>query len=70
MTAPIRRDVLQDLDQFRSQVRQWLEDNCPESQRQPMTAEDQYYGGRNAHLSQCRCATLVRADAGQGLDLS
>ena len=49
MTAPIRRDVLQDLDQFRTEVRQWLEDNCPASQRQPMTAEDQYYGGRNAN---------------------
>jgi len=50
MTAPIRRDVLQDLDQFRSEARQWLETNCPESQRQPMQAEDQYYGGRNARF--------------------
>ncbi len=48
MTAPIRRDVLQDLEQFRSEARQWLEANCPESQRQPMTEADQYYGGRNA----------------------
>jgi acyl-CoA dehydrogenase len=48
MNAPARREILQDLDQFRSDVRQWLEDNCPESQRQPMTPEEQYYGGRNA----------------------
>ncbi len=48
MTAPLRRDALQDLDQFRSEVREWMEANCPESQRQPITPEEQYYGGRNA----------------------
>lgn len=48
MNAPVRREILQDLDQFRSHVRQWLEQNCPESQRQPMTPEEQYYGGRNS----------------------
>ena len=48
MNAPVRREILQDLDQFRSYVRQWLEQNCPESQRQPMTPEEQYYGGRNS----------------------
>lgn len=48
MNAPARREIVQDLDQFRSDVRQWLEDNCPESQRQPITPEEQYYGGRNA----------------------
>jgi acyl-CoA dehydrogenase len=37
---------LDDLDQFRNEVRQWLEANCPESQRQPMTADQQYWGGR------------------------
>lgn len=50
MTAPIRRDVLQDLNQYRSEVREWLEANCPESQRQPMTPEEQYYGGRNSEF--------------------
>jgi acyl-CoA dehydrogenase len=37
---------LQDLEQFRQEVRQWLEDNCPPSQRQPITPEEQYWGGR------------------------
>jgi acyl-CoA dehydrogenase len=37
---------LQDLDQFRQDVRRWLEDNCPPSQRQPITAQEQYWGGR------------------------
>ena len=46
MTAPIRGDILEDLDQFRGEVREWLEANCPESQRQPMTKEDQFWGGR------------------------
>ena len=35
-----------DLEQFRDDVRHWLEQNCPESQRQPATADDQYWGGR------------------------
>ena len=35
-----------DLEQFRDDVRQWLEENCPPSQRLPATAEDQYWGGR------------------------
>ena len=37
---------MEDLDQFRIEVRAWLEDNCPASQRQPMTPQGQYWGGR------------------------
>jgi acyl-CoA dehydrogenase len=37
---------LQDQENFRSEVRQWLQANCPESQRQPITAAEQYWGGR------------------------
>ncbi|RLQ23793.1 acyl-CoA dehydrogenase [Seongchinamella sediminis] len=48
MNAPARRNIVNDLEQFRRDVRQWLEDNCPQSQRQPMTAGEQYYGGRNS----------------------
>ena len=36
-----------DLDQFRLEVRQWLEDNCPESQRKPITRDQQVWAGRN-----------------------
>ncbi|MDX1735589.1 MAG: acyl-CoA dehydrogenase family protein, partial [Halioglobus sp.] len=46
MTAPVRSELLDNLDEFRSEVRQWLEANCPESQRQIMTPEEQYWGGR------------------------
>jgi acyl-CoA dehydrogenase len=37
---------MEDLEQFRLEAREWLEANCPESQRQPMTPDDQYWGGR------------------------
>lgn len=36
-----------DLDQFRLDVRQWLNENCPESQRRPITREEQVWAGRN-----------------------
>jgi acyl-CoA dehydrogenase len=37
---------LQDIDQFRRDVRGWLQANCPASQRQPITPAEQYWGGR------------------------
>ena len=37
---------MQEQEQFRSEVRQWLQANCPESQRRPITAAEQYWGGR------------------------
>ena len=33
---------------FRSDVRAWLEANCPASQRGTTTRADQYWGGRDA----------------------
>jgi acyl-CoA dehydrogenase len=50
MTAPLRRETLENLDLFRSEVREWLDANCPESQRQPMTPDQQYWGGRGAEF--------------------
>jgi len=41
---------LQDPEEFRSAVRQWLQDNCPESQRQPITAQEQFWGGRRGEF--------------------
>ena len=37
---------MQELEEFRREVRQWLEANCPESQRQPITVAEQFWGGR------------------------
>jgi acyl-CoA dehydrogenase len=51
VTAPVRSEKLEDLDQFRSEAREWLEANCPESQRQPMTPEEQYWGGRRGKFA-------------------
>ncbi len=37
---------MENLDQFRLETRAWLEEHCPPSQRQPMTPDQQYWGGR------------------------
>jgi len=37
---------MSDLESFRSEVRHWLEQNCPESQRQPIVRDEQIWGGR------------------------
>lgn len=36
---------MDDLERFRAETREWLEANCPQSQRLPTTAADQYWGG-------------------------
>jgi alkylation response protein AidB-like acyl-CoA dehydrogenase len=40
---------MSDLDTFRDETRAWLEANCPQSMRTPLTGEDEIvWGGRNA----------------------
>jgi acyl-CoA dehydrogenase len=39
------------LNQFRGDVRAWLADNCPESQRQPVKPGEQYWGGRRGSFA-------------------
>lgn len=39
---------MSDLEQFRSEARSWLEDNCPPSMRTPMPPSEAVWGGRNA----------------------
>jgi alkylation response protein AidB-like acyl-CoA dehydrogenase len=36
------------LETFRTEVRAWLEDNCPPSMRTPMPEDERIWGGRNA----------------------
>jgi acyl-CoA dehydrogenase len=36
---------LSDLDTFRAQTRQWLQDHCPASMRTPITADEMLWGG-------------------------
>ena len=41
-----------DLDQFRRDVRAWLETNCPPEMRKPLASdEDTFWGGRNTKFS-------------------
>ncbi len=43
---------MSDLDQFRSDTRAWLEQNCPPEMRKPVTAdEDVFWGGRNTKFA-------------------
>jgi acyl-CoA dehydrogenase len=40
---------MSNIEEFRQKTRDWLQENCPESMRQPIKSEyDQYWGGRNA----------------------
>ena len=34
-------------EKFRQETRDWLDINCPESQREPVVAADQFWGGTN-----------------------
>lgn len=44
--------TIQVLDVFRKETQAWLEANCPESMRQPLTSpDDNYWGGRDATFS-------------------
>ena len=39
---------MENLEQFREEVRNWLEENCPPSIRTPLVPEEEVWGGRNA----------------------
>ncbi|MAL96390.1 MAG: acyl-CoA dehydrogenase [Haliea sp.] len=41
---------MDDLERFRAETREWLEANCPQSQRLPTTPADQYWGGRKGEF--------------------
>ena len=39
---------MSDLEVFRKEVSEWLEENCPPSMRTPLVPEEEVWGGRNA----------------------
>jgi alkylation response protein AidB-like acyl-CoA dehydrogenase len=42
------KTLMADLDAFRTEVRAWLEENCPQTMRSPLVSEEDYvWGGRN-----------------------
>jgi len=51
VTAPEEHGNPKELDRFRLEVREWLEANCPESQRKPVTPGEQYWGGRRGSFA-------------------
>jgi len=56
-----------DLEKFREETRTWLDENCPESQRQPLTSEDDvFWGGRNATFQSPDQEKWFKAMAGRG----
>ena len=38
---------MENLDQFRKETKEWLEENCPPEMRKPMGPGDVVWGGRN-----------------------
>ena len=42
---------MQSQQEFRSQTRTWLEQNCPESMRTSMVQQEVVWGGRNAEFA-------------------
>ena len=39
---------MSNLENFRAEVSEWLEENCPPSMRTPMVEDEVVWGGRNA----------------------
>ena len=42
---------MSNLDTFRQETREWLDENCPAEMRKPMTADGACWGGRNFKFS-------------------
>jgi alkylation response protein AidB-like acyl-CoA dehydrogenase len=59
-------DGATDLDAFRSEVRVWLEANCPASMRTPMPEDEVAWGGRNPSFKNKDAKTWLDAMAGKG----
>lgn len=54
------------LEQFRQATRQWLEENCPESQRQPEVRAEQVWAGKNKTFPSKDAETWLQRMADKG----
>jgi acyl-CoA dehydrogenase len=57
---------LANLEQFRTETRQWLEKNCPPSMRTTMVTEEIVWGGRNASFKNPESKLWLDAMASKG----
>ncbi len=57
---------MSDLDTFRSEVRGWLEENCPPSMRTPMPEEETVWGGRGETFVNPDSKVWLERMAGKG----
>ncbi len=60
---------MEQLEQFREEVRAWLEENCPASMRTPLTTDDDVcWGGRKFSYQSERAEIVAGAYGSAGLD--
>ena len=50
-TTSNKGGLLEALEKFRAETREWLEANCPASMRTPLTEEEAVFGGRKATIN-------------------
>ena len=55
-------DAPEELDGFRVEVRDWLEENCPAAMRTPVLDDEIVWGGRQGSVHQSGCKSLARAN--------
>ena len=58
-----------DLEQFRAETREWLEENCPPSMRTPMKDDEIVWGGKREKFKNPE-AKLWLERMGEKVDLS
>ena len=57
---------MEHLEQFRQEVRDWLEENCPPSIRTPLVPEEEGRGGRKAEYGKPEAKEGLERMGGKG----
>ena len=61
---------MENLDQFRKETKEWLEENCPPEMRKPMGPGDVVWGGRNCKFPHPDAKLWLEENGRKRLDLS